>query len=87
MRVADEARQLEPIAKLTSQRQIHRFTHQDGRHLLSVRHGSLPQRPLGLSWRLRVVAGSKAAVDVVVDHADVLHERIHARGPHEPVSL
>src|SRR5262249_39532203 len=36
---------------------------------------------------LRVVGGSEAAVDVVVDHADVLHEGEHARRPDEAVSL
>ena len=40
-----------------------------------------------LGWALGVVGGSEATVDVVVDHADVLHEGVHARGPHEAVSL
>jgi hypothetical protein len=26
-------------------------------------------------------------MDLVVYHADVLHERVHSRGPHEAVSL
>src|SRR4029077_15221015 len=30
--------------------------------------------PAGPGWRLGVVGGSEATVDVVVDHADVLHE-------------
>src|SRR5882672_8790607 len=30
---------------------------------------------------------AEAPVDVVVDHAHVLHERVHARGPHEAVPL
>ena len=34
-----------------------------------------------------VVGRAKAAVEVVVDHADVLHERVHARRPHEAVPL
>jgi hypothetical protein len=38
-------------------------------------------------WRLEMVRGSEAAVEVVVDHADVLHERVHARRPDEAVAL
>src|SRR5262249_32593770 len=34
-----------------------------------------------------VVDPAEAPVDVVVDHADVLHERLHARGPDEAVPL
>src|SRR6266566_3666080 len=34
-----------------------------------------------------VVGRAEAAMEVVVDHADVLHERVHARGPHEAVPL
>jgi hypothetical protein len=30
--------------------------------------------------RLDVVLGAEAAVNVVIDHAVVLHERVHARG-------
>src|SRR6266550_6487107 len=32
-----------------------------------------------------VVDRAEAAMDVVVDHADVLHERVNARGPDEAV--
>ena len=34
-----------------------------------------------------VIGGSEATVNVVVDDADVLHERVHTRGSHESVSL
>src|SRR5258708_39175907 len=36
---------------------------------------------------VRDVAGAEASVDVVVDHADVLHERVHAGWADESVSL
>src|SRR6266487_1425641 len=39
------------------------------------------------SGRAGVVGRAEASMDVVVDHADVLHERVHARGPHEAVPL
>jgi hypothetical protein len=34
-----------------------------------------------------VVGRPKAAMEVVVDHTDVLHERVHARRPHEAIPL
>src|SRR5207253_4145190 len=34
-----------------------------------------------------VVSRSETPMDVVIDHADVLHEGVHTRGPHEVVSL
>src|SRR5438552_2531110 len=34
-----------------------------------------------------VVDRAEASMDVVVDHADVLHKRVHARGPDESVAL
>ena len=54
----------------------------------------IPAQPVSTSGRsvlpataASIVGGSEAAVDVVVDHADVLHERVDARGPDEAVSL
>src|SRR4030088_634107 len=37
--------------------------------------------------RRALVDRAEAPVDMVVDHADVLHERVHARGPDEAVPL
>ena len=34
-----------------------------------------------------VVGRAEASMDVVVDYADVLHERVHTRAPHEAVPL
>jgi hypothetical protein len=36
--------------------------------------------------RLDVVLGAEAAVNMVIDLAVVLHERVHARGPDEAVA-
>ena len=35
----------------------------------------------------REIRGAKATSEVVIDHADVLHEGVHARGSDEPVAL
>src|SRR6266568_7177688 len=39
------------------------------------------------SGRGGVVGRAEAPMEVVVNHADVLHERVDTRGPHEAVSL
>src|SRR2546423_1530565 len=44
-------------------------------------------RSSALGDRGGVVDGAEAPADVVVDHADVLHEGVHARGPDEAVPL
>src|SRR5262245_14212242 len=48
------------------------------------RNADQPSTTLGPS---HVVARAEASVDVVVDYADVLHERVHTRGPDEAVRL
>src|SRR3954449_12727415 len=48
------------------------------RHLIAIFSGS---------GRGGVVGRAEAPMDVVVDHADVLHERVDARRPHEAVPL
>ena len=40
-----------------------------------------------LRAEVAVIARAEAPVDVVVDHADVLHERVHARRADEAVPL
>src|SRR4029077_9298684 len=42
---------------------------------------------MGPGGRLAMAGRSEAPSDVVIDHANVLHERVHARGAHEAVSL
>src|ERR1700759_3645321 len=37
--------------------------------------------------RPHVAGGAEAATDVVVDHTDILHERVHAGGPDESEAL
>jgi hypothetical protein len=44
-------------------------------------------RHFNASGRGEVVARAEAPMDVVVDHTDVLHERVHTRGPNEAVPL
>ena len=46
-----------------------------------ARHGRTPLA------RDQLIGRAEAAMDVVVDHADVLHERVHARRPDEAVPL
>jgi hypothetical protein len=38
--IADQAGELEPVAKLASQRKIHSFTHQEGRNLGRIWSGA-----------------------------------------------
>src|SRR6202035_2615123 len=56
-------------------------------HLAVSPLGRGSSRPAGVGWTLGVAGGSEAAVNVVVDHADVLHERVHTRGPDKAVPL
>src|ERR1700730_17887017 len=51
----------------------------------SARSRSSPAAVLAM-WRAGVGC-SEAPMDVVVDHADVLHEGVHTRGPDEAVPL
>src|SRR5712692_2822220 len=51
-------------------------------------HLGSSKSPLYSFGRVRAVVGrSEAPMDVVVDHADVLHERVHTGGPDEAVPL
>src|SRR6185295_9944361 len=38
-------------------------------------------------FQLAVVGGPEASMDMIVDHADVLHERVHARRADEAIPL
>ena len=54
--IADQAGELEPVAKLASQRQIHSFTHQEGRAFVRPACGSHHIQPM-LRRRIAVLTG------------------------------